>query len=127
MNSGGYFANKGYTNKQLAMMYYGICVWVRLFMAYTVYNFYDTSFIKILIIIGSLLGVYLNIKGLINQSNSKVWWSRKFHLVISVLIIILICSQLIGIIKNAKPYIVGLLVTDVIGGLIMTVYVKPFQ
>ena len=127
MKIGGLFrGEKGLSDKQLALLYYGICIWVRLFGAWLVWKFYDSwEWMRWIIVIIGLLGIWLNFKGI--QSDKYVWWSRKFHLIIAGLLVIISLRQIKIATFNTRQILTALLVVDVLSGLLLSFYVKPFN
>ena len=75
-----------------------VCIWVRLTLAYLVWTErIPADYARM----GGLIGMYLNLMGL----GEDVWWSRRFHLLTSTLL-------LIGNVNSGL-----ILAIDVLGGL----------
>jgi hypothetical protein len=128
IKEGGIF-NK-YSSKTRMLLFYCICIWVRLFIAFTIYKYSNNKILLYLILLFSIISIYLNFSKL----NEKVWWSRLFHGIISVLllvfaiIIILRKNNLVlinSIFKNNK-ILSYLIVIDILFGFFYSLYIKPF-
>ncbi|CAM9256855.1 unnamed protein product [Sphacelaria rigidula] len=77
----GVVESAGATPSQRKKLFYGVCVPLRLLLAYLVYRTYSFLWVQGIVLSVSLLSVYLNILGL--NSSNEIWWSQKFHLVLS--------------------------------------------
>lgn len=112
--SGGIFKKKGYTLEQRKILFYTICIFVRLLLAGIVYHFSEKKELQYLLLITSFASI-ITINNKINEGGC-VWWNRHFHLFISI--VLFICSILA--IKNKlknKKYLSYLFYLDVLFGL----------
>jgi hypothetical protein len=128
-NVGGVLRNKGYSSLQLMLMFYLVCVVLRLGMAYGVWLYGDRVSVLIGLLIVGLIAIILNVRGI--MSGKKVWWSRQFHLLITIAVIVtsilsLYYSKDNGIRKLFREILTGLLLVDVSVGVITSIFVKPF-
>jgi hypothetical protein len=117
---GGIFSQL--SSSKRALLFYCICIWIRLSIALFVYKYSNNNkkFIYI-IILAALLGIYLNF----NQLNNKVWWNRYIHGINSLLLLIVCILSLIGYI-NSK--LIGIILFwDVLFGILYSFYIKPFN
>ena len=80
----GLFEQSGFTKNQRKYLFYLICVFFRMFLAGIVYNFSKNRKIQYAVLIAGIIGIYTNYSKL----NENVWWNRKFHLIISILLTI---------------------------------------
>lgn len=81
----GVIESSGATPSQRKKLFYGVCVPLRLLLAYLVYRTYSSPWVQGTVLSVALLSVYLNLLGL-NTSND-IWWSQKFHLMMSLKIV----------------------------------------
>jgi len=89
--------------KNRMILYYTLCIVLRLFIAGLAYHFRDSYWLPYLVLIVSLYIGYRISKNL----NGNEWWSRKFHLIITILLSIV--SVLIILNKVDGKYISYLL------------------
>lgn len=115
---GGIFKNLSKTTR--ALLFYLICIWIRLGLVYIVYKYSKYNIIIYLLMIISIIAIYLNYTKL----NQKVWWNRKFHLIISF--ILLISTILILIFKINRNILSLILLIDIIYGISYSIIKKPF-
>jgi hypothetical protein len=92
------------------ILFYTLCIVLRLFIAGLAYHFRDSYWLPYLVLIISLYTGYRISKNL----NGNEWWSRKFHLIITILLSIV--SVLIILKKVDGKYISYLLYLDVFVG-----------
>jgi len=127
MEVGGIFRNKGYTNVQLMLMFYLICVPLRLSIAYLVWKFGERVDMLGVVLVVGVMGIIMNMRAMMR--NEKVWWLREFHLLIAIGVAITAGMSLYyGGIDRAvfRNVLVGLLVTDVAAGVLTSLVRKPF-
>ena len=98
-----------------SMIFYTICIMVRLLIAGIVLQLKNKYWIPYVVFIISLITSYR----LFNNLRGDWWWSRSFHLIVSMLLLVI--SFLLIIKKlNKSELIAYLLYFDVIGGLIQS-------
>ena len=95
-----------------------ICIFVRLIIAGLAYQYRNKKWLPYLIIILCGFIIY-NLYKTLNLNN---WWSKKFHILINILLINV--SILIIFKKLDSKYISYLLYIDVIGGFIHSLLIK---
>ena len=91
------------TVKNRMILFYTLCIVLRVFIAGLAYHFRDSYWLPYLVLIVSLYIGYRTSKNL----NGNEWWSRKFHLIITILLSIV--SVLIILNKVDGKYISYLL------------------
>lgn len=121
VGEGGIFVEKGFSIIERKHLFYLICIFLRLMIAGIVYNFSDNKKLQYLLLIISLSSVYLNYI----KINECVWWSRKFHFVIALLLFIITLLIITKQIKTDK-WMSYLLYIDIIWGIIHSLVVQPF-
>jgi len=99
-------------------IFYTICIFMRLLLAGSIYYLKDQLWVPYIIIIIS----FFTIKRLSKNLNGRFWWSRKFHLIICMLLIL--NSIFIINFKKYNNYLSYLLFIDVIGGFIQSILKK---
>jgi hypothetical protein len=110
---------KDYPSKR-KLVYYGVCIWVRLVLYTLIYYYRDHKFMPY--IIGLLsIGAIGNLWGSITNPG-KQWWSKRFDLVISIILLM----SCIGVILNKIPSIVipVLLYISLVGGIIQSMFIN---
>jgi hypothetical protein len=119
---GGIFEKMGYSMLQKRDLFYTICIFIRLLMAGTVYNYSKNKYIQYAVIFFSIISTYLNYTKL----NECVWWSRKFHLIIAFILLVVSLQIIFKKIKNTK-LMAYLLYIDVLFGIVHTLKISPFN
>jgi hypothetical protein len=110
---------KDYPSKR-KMVYYGICIWVRLALYTYIYKHKDEKYIPYLV--GVLaLGAIINLQSSLDNPG-KQWWSKRFDLLISVLLLLSCVGVVNG--KIDSVYIPVLLYASLIGGLLQKLTVE---
>ena len=72
---GGFFERSGFSLSQRKLLFTGVCIWVRLFLAYMITQYAHLKKVQYGILFFSMVSLYVNIKSL----RHDVWWSRKVH------------------------------------------------
>lgn len=127
MTTGGVLRNKGYSAGQLMVMFYLICVPLRLGAAYLVWLFGERTSVLFGLMLVAALGVVLNVRSLMRKGEN-VWWMREFHMLMAIGIAVgcgvsLYYGDDRSLFKNV---IVGLMVMDVAVGVLVSIVKKPF-
>ena len=78
------------------LVYYGICIFVRSALIVTVYHWRNATFVQALVLAAALMGVI----NLGSRSGGTQWWSKKFQLVMSIIIAIVVILVYFGIVKS---------------------------
>jgi len=103
--------------KNRAILFYSLCIILRLFIAGLAYQFKDSYWLPYLVIIICVFTGYRISRNL----NGNEWWSRKFHLIIVILLCIV--SVLIILKKVNGKYISYLLYLDVFVGFTHSLFI----
>jgi hypothetical protein len=81
---------KGMTAEEIAnrrrLIFYCVCVVVRLILIMVVYKLRNSVVVQVLVMLGALIGV-VNLGG---RYEGNQWWSKKFQLLMSCIIVILV-------------------------------------
>jgi len=84
------FLKRGMSARELVerrcLVYYYVCIVVRAALIVTVYHWRNVRFIQLLVLIGALMGI----NNLWRRNGGTQWWSKKFQLVMSILIAVLV-------------------------------------
>lgn len=111
------------------LMFYCICIWVRILLGLLIwYNqkinqkIINLKYFKYLVLVGGCVGVYLNY---INLSNKCVWWSRLFHLITSLVVVLLSILSIFGVVDI--KYVAFVIWVDVLYGFTSSLYLKPWN
>ena len=78
------------------LIYYSICIFVRSALIVTVYYLRNATFVQALVLATALMGVM----NLGRRSGGTQWWSKKFQLVMSIIIAIVVILVYFGIVKS---------------------------
>jgi hypothetical protein len=81
------------------LVFYCICVLVRAAIIVTVYHWRNVRFVQLLVFIGALIGI----KNLWNRNEGTQWWSKKFQLLVSIIIAVLV---ILVFFKVVKPWLI---------------------
>lgn len=113
-------AAAGFNSAQRGLMFYAICIPVRLALTAVVYNYGSKVLVRSTAVATCLLSLFLN-SNRIREQDAQVWWSRRVHIVTSLLL-------LLSVIVSPKPSVpAALLLTDTLFGLGTSFYKQPFQ
>jgi len=77
-------------------VYYCICIVVRVALIVTVYHWRNTILMQALVLLGALGGVI----NLWSRNDGTQWWSKKFQLLMSVIIAVLVILTYFGVVKS---------------------------
>ena len=100
------------------ILFYTLCVVLRLFVAGLVYQLKDKHLLPYIIILFSLLIIYR----LHDKINGNFWWSRKFHMFICFLLIVVSVLKINGYVDG--KYLSYLLYIDVGFGFLHSLTIK---
>lgn len=117
IGNGGLF--KKYSAHTRFLLFYCICIWIRLFIAYMVYKLAKKKIVILCILIVILFSVCRNF-----YTNGSVWWCRSCHGYISIVLAVITLLSLLDYIDS--KYISYILVFDIIFGVLYTLIKKPF-
>jgi 1,4-dihydroxy-2-naphthoate octaprenyltransferase len=100
------------------ILFYTLCVVLRLFIAGLVYQLKDKHWLPYIIILFSLLIIYR----LHDKIDGNFWWSRKFHMFICFLLIVVSVLKINGYVDG--KYLSYLLYIDVGFGFLHSLTIK---
>ena len=109
----GFFEQNGYTTEQRRVLFFGVCIPIRLLLAYVIYAHSDKKSVLVLTMCISLLMGFTYISK--HNSGDVVWWNRKIHAYI-VFVIGLCALLLYSDVIHDKQILLALLVSDVLFG-----------
>ena len=78
------------------LVFYCICIVLRAAIIVTVYHWRNATFVQALVLAGALMGVM----NLGSRSGGTQWWSKKFQLVMSIIIMVVVVLVYFGILKS---------------------------
>lgn len=112
----GVFESMGATKGQRAALFYGLCIWVRLGLAYVVYDAALSSpSVTSLVVAGAaaMAAVYNGYNAW--YSTNDVWWCRGCHAIIAAVLSVVAMLSYVGLVS---PMLMPLImVGDVVMGL----------
>ena len=103
--------DRGVSIKNRKLIFYGICIWVRLGLVYLAYKLKEKVWFPYLIVAIFLFSLY-NVKF---DKDECVWLARKMHYIILCIILLASIYQVIS--KDKRPIISLLVLIDLILGL----------
>ena len=123
MSSIGVIESAGFTSKQRFLLFYLICLPLRTSFSIVAYKFRENSSMQIILLLAGILSFGINYR----KISGSPWWSRKAHIMSSLLIIASTISSLVlrTDISFRIPSLVLLL--DVFYGFITSLVIMPFN
>lgn len=116
----GLIEKSGASSGQRKFLFYGICFPLRLLLALFVCWKLDSAVVQGIVLAASATAVYLNALGFKDGPGPDgVWWSRRFHMVTSVSILLCFGAGW----KRAVP---AIMIVDVFSGFLTSFARKPF-
>jgi hypothetical protein len=106
------------TPQNRKIIFYFVCVVLRLFIAGVAYQYRDSVWLPYVIILVCLPTIYR----LYTQLEGNFWWSRKFHCFICSLLVISSLFVISG--KLSGKYLSYLLYIDVMGGFLHSLMIN---
>ena len=96
----GVLRSKGFKGYELALMFYCVCVVLRLGFAGLVWKFGEERWMLWVLLGLGCFGALMNVRGMQRVgrrgSSKGIWWSREFHLLSAVVIGVLALAGLMG-------------------------------
>ena len=80
-------------------VFYCICIFVRAALIVTVYHWRNARLVQVLVLLGALVGVM----NLWSRNDGTQWWSKKFQLLMSVILAVLV---ILVFFKVVKPWLI---------------------
>ena len=112
--SGGAIENLGYSPSERKMLFYAVCIPIRLTIVALAFKYENHPFFVPLMIMISTIAIIQN------TNKTEVWWSRHVHRLISL-------SVLLTAVAGFPKYIKYLLLLDVSYGLISSFEANPWK
>lgn len=112
--SGGVIENMGYSPDERKMLFYAVCVPIRLTIVALAFKYENHPLFVPLMIMVSVMAIVQN------TNKTKTWWNREVHRCIAI-------SVLLTAVAGFPKYIKYLLLLDVSHGLISSFAVNPFK
>jgi hypothetical protein len=78
------------------LVFYFICIVVRATLIVAVYYWRNVVFVQAVVLVGALVGVF----NLSSRIDGTQWWSKKFQLMMSVIIVILVVLVYFGRVQS---------------------------
>ena len=78
------------------LVFYFICIVVRATLIVAVYYWRNVVFVQAVVLVGALVGVF----NLSSRIDGTQWWSKKFQLMMSVIIVVLVILVYFGRVKS---------------------------
>ncbi len=97
--------------KNRKILFYLVCIWIRFGLFLLAYKYYNKKWFPYVIGIIAIILLYF-VKF---DKDHCVWWSRKLHYIMLCLILIVSVIQII--LKDNKPFIPFLILSDLILGI----------
>ena len=102
------------------MIFYMVCIWVRFALYSAVYITRESVWIPYIVGGFSLIAAI----NLATRLEGRQWWSKKFQLVIAILLIIVSIGRIWNPEAVGSLIIPGLLYISLIGGIIQSLFIK---
>ena len=112
----GIFRSRGFSLDQLSIIFYTICIPIRLSLPIIVSYSRDIPILKIILIAIGLMSVGLNARGI----GSGTWWNKKVHLLTATAFVISLIFP--GYIRPEE-----ILFIDVVYGFSSSIVICPFS
>ncbi len=115
-------AAAGFSPAQRSVMFYAICIPLRLSLVAVLYGFGSNVIVRSTAVVGGLASYFHLSKQVRESAPSKgVWWCRPMHMISGALISVLF-------VISPRPTIPStILLMDTIAGLATSLYKKPFH
>ena len=109
---------RGMTARELVerrrLVYYSICIVVRAALIVTVYHWRNAWFVKLLVLLGALVGVM----NLSRRVYGTQWWSKRFQLMMSIILVVAVVLVYFGRLKSWV--IPAAMLVSLLGGVIQS-------
>jgi D-alanyl-lipoteichoic acid acyltransferase DltB (MBOAT superfamily) len=104
------------------LVFYCICVLVRAAIIVTVYHWRNVRFVQLLVLIGALMGI----KNLWSRNEGTQWWSKKFQLLMSVIIAVLVILVFFKVVSKTQSWLIPAAMTISLAAGILQSFVVGF-
>ena len=98
-------------------VFYCICIFVRAALIVTVYHWRNARLVQALVLLGALVGVM----NLWSRNDGTQWWSKKFQLLMSVIIAVLV---ILTYFRRVKSWTIpAAMLASLLGGITQSLWV----
>jgi hypothetical protein len=101
------------------LIFYCVCIVVRAVLIVTVYHWRNVRFVQLLVLIGALMGI----KNLWSRNGGTQWWSKKFQLLMSVILAVVV---ILVFFKIVKPMVIPAVMTVSLAAGILQSFIVGF-
>ena len=115
----GAIESLGFSPNKRMLMFYGICIPLRMSIAYSAELFHEETSFRIIAFLSFLFSIYSNISGILSENTNPVWWNRKLHLISPIIGILILLS-------GKTQFLSRLLFIDVAYGVINSLEKNPW-
>ena len=117
---------RGMTARELVerrrLIFYCVCIVVRAAIIVTVYHLRNVRFVQLLVLIGALVGI----KNLWSRNEGTQWWSKKFQLLMSVIIAIVVILVFFKVLSKTQSWLIPAAMTVSLAAGILQSFVVGF-
>jgi len=99
------------------LVYYCICIVVRAVLIVTVYHWRNAVFVQAVVLVAAIVSVV----NLWSRNRGTQWWSKKFQLMMSVIIVLLVIFVYLGKVKSWL--IPAAMLVSLLGGILQSLVV----
>lgn len=98
-------------------LFYFVCIIVRFALIVIVYKFRNVGIVRGFVLLGAMFAVV----NLWNRNNGTQWWSKKFQLIMAVIIALMVILSYFGQVKTWT--IPAAMLVSLLGGIFQSFYV----
>jgi hypothetical protein len=124
MGEGGVFKNAGVSLRMRAALFYGVCIWARVGVAFAFMFAANAWYTGTLAIVLAAAVIFTTAE---LSQQSHVWWNRKVHALMGFAVII---SAIVGLVKETDAVIYAIsviMLADVTWGVLHSLVARPFR
>ena len=104
------------------LIFYCVCIVIRAALIVTVYHWRNVRFVQLLVLIGALVGI----KNLWSRNGGTQWWSKKFQLLMSVIIAVLVILVFFKVVSKTQSWLIPAAMTISLAAGILQSFVVGF-
>jgi hypothetical protein len=123
MSSVGFLEASGFGPGQRLLLFYLVCVPLRLSLPYAAHRFRRSGVTSTALILAGFISFLVNLDK-VRVSGGSPWWSRRAHIVSSVLLVAASLLSRVDVHLQALPSLV--LLVDVLFGVGSSIVARPF-
>jgi phosphatidylserine synthase len=119
---GGMFARAGVSLSERAALFYGVCIWARVAIAFAFMLAANKWYTETLAIVLAAAVVF-TVTELVQQN--RVWWNRRVHAVFGFAVAV---SAIVGLVRKQDSVVYAIsviLLADVTWGVLHSFFVRP--